>query len=318
MSKKFLYTDNDSLKSVAAQLYEGILLEQDISEGESLARENKNSTSSSVSHNSSSTARLRTIIGGDLTGSEGSSSSEQSISGESTSQIIKDSKKIAQDEYLYNIVQETLKEKEELKNEDNASQYDYLQFKEEFLFFDFDIIKNSIDHEFLLPLVFAEGFKMKEYEELVTQFNSTKKVDKQPENSSNIEAKKFRESFKEMQVFKSLNIISKHLDNILTNHFLLIDEKKKHLIIGDKNKLKLPAMSLTLNKKMNLDIFGLVVSNDNQIISSDFDEKDIKTDDMMPRLGTFALENYLISFFGFKNNSEYKIIHPISIEYSAD
>lgn len=321
MSKKFLYTDKDSLKSVAAQLYEGILLEHDISEGESQTEGMIDTYGTSENKGERYSASLKAVLGGELEGSQNNTSHENKSINENASQIFNESKKIAQDEYLFNIVQNSLKEKGDLKDKDNANQYDYISFNDDFLFFDFSVIKNSIDHRFLLPLVFADGIYMKEYDELVQEYNRLKKVDKQKENANNIDDKKFREKFKDMQVFKSLNSISSHLDNILANHFILIDQQKSLIIIGDKAKLKLPSMALTLNKKMKLDAFGIVISNDKQVMSQDFQGQstdDLEPEQIMPNLGTFALENYLISFFGFKNNSVYKIIHPISIEYSTD
>ncbi|OZT77779.1 hypothetical protein [Salinicoccus roseus] len=319
MSKKILYNDLQLLKSVSAQLYKGNLVEKGISQGETSSERTQDAYGTKESNSETFSAKFNAVVGAGLDGGNSKTTEESKEIEESSIESFQESKKIAYDEYLINLVQESLSENDELKSLEQSHQYDYVKFSRRYYFFDFDLMKNSIDYKYLVPLALGEGAKLKDYDDLLAQYKVAKKYDNKKETAENMEHKQFSTAYKDTEIFKSMTKISSHLDNILRNHFLLIDSEKETLVIGDKNELKLPPIALTLNESMDLNIFGLVISNDDQVITDDLGgSAHLNPESIMRKIGKFALENYLIHFFEFENRSKYKIIHPISIEYSAN
>ena len=328
--KKFIYSDMDTIRSVSAQLYQGIILEQEFGKEEATGKtsEKNSSTTESTTYGIDLDANI-VIAKTGLNSESVSSETEGMASIEEV--IIRDNevRKIALDEFLINKVEHDLNNKKLIKNPMEATEFDFIVTENKYDFYDFKLLKSVVDYEKLLPFLnFNEEYNhIEDFEDIYNEYkkiyNENIKDQTMEQIRTKIKAKnsKHHKSFEkflklaEPNIFKLIEFISDHINSIVENKVLLVSNDKKLIVFCDKSNLKYSSISLSLTRNLNLKVLGQITSI--RILEAEesiMKGEQLEVNEVMSKPISMIFELFLAEFLKIEKGEEYRIIHPLSIE----
>ena len=318
----------DSVKSISAQLFQGNILVQEFGQEESSGNTLENGSSKSNETSSGSNFGVSVpIIAADMNNTSKSTDEVSEVTIEEVIRKDNEVLKIALDEFLINKVEHDLSKRKLIKEPMEASEFDFIVTENKYDFYDFKLLKSVVDYEKLLPFLnFNEEYNhIEDFEDIYSEYKKLYKDNIKDKTSAEIKAKNKNKNNKknidkfldlaEQNIFKLIEFISDHINSIVQNKILLVSNDKKLIVFCDKNNLKYSSISLSLSENLNLKVFGQITSI--RILEPEesiLKNEQLEVDEVMSKPISFIFELYLAEFLKLEKGTEYRIIHPLSIE----
>lgn len=318
--KDFLYLDTDTISSISAQLFEGNVDEL-IFEDTKLKGQNITDQYSEAQSKSSSGKVGAKVM------EASHSNSTTNLDGKQISfldnETVKQSLKKVYDDFLFNKVQNELNDMELIKNVEDANQYEFVDIKGDFEFYDVSLITKTFEHDFIKRVMYFDvpNFKLPNIEEIESMRKEAHSLKNTKKNSSKHfanqdQAQDFIEKYQVIDIFRTIQSISSNMEGILEDKIIFL--QNNNIIIGKREYLRIPSESLILSGTIKMNGTGKILTDsrtspilaDNMIVNGDWGDKFIKEG------LSFIIILLCQTYFGLNKNDTYKVIHPIGLEFS--
>ena len=316
--KEIIYLDTEIMNSMLAQLDEGIVnsfsLEQSNQESETEGQQSIRGKGAGF--NGQVTAGTGALPGGKLsfgthignTGNESTNESRTILEGE------KDILNKAFHDYALDLLTNKLVEQEFLVHGPDFNEGDLFLGESSYRFYDFNLLRNSMDHEFMNEMMFSGihglGIDYKEAKKIVGKTKPTAKEREQMEIAQNIVSA--NEQFKPIvNVFKQLNTLSTFASKLLEDLSVIKSDNKIGLVKKKYLRESPEALSFRTDKSRKIKFLIRVIGK-KEIVYDGFNIPTFQEDelDMIPNM---MLDIILGSFKIIKKGDF--IVTPIAIYY---
>ncbi|AVQ36625.1 DUF6414 family protein [Staphylococcus kloosii] len=318
--KDFIYLDMDSVSSISAQLFEGNITE--LIDEKAVQRGN-NIEDNYGSNESKSTGAKAGTHGTGVNGNKTNQTFEGKTIEFFNNDTFKTGVKKAYDDFLYNKVNEVLKENHEIHSLENSNQFDFVDIDDDFSVLDLHTSSRIFDTELLRQMPYINNrLELPTIKYLEDKYKSADKYltnpgsKKLPGHFENIEElQEFHESFHAMSLMKTFNEMSKHLASVLGNK--IIFNKGNTILIGDRENLRIPGETISLANEVKLKGFGRKITRTVALSSvTNFQNVEFDKEEFLSKGTQGMLMIFLTSVLGLKENDTFDIIQPIGLEFS--
>ncbi|WP_198546701.1 DUF6414 family protein [Alteribacter populi] len=323
---EFMYLDMEFVNSISAQFFQGNILEMYLKEELGMGQEVVDQYGTNQTKKSGYSSGINLAVTGKHEGSEESGSHESKSLKEQETQNTSESMKIAINEYAYNNVVKKMRENDLIKTSKISEKYDYLETAKTFKYIDFKAHSNIYNFEKMIELVMynhEHGFLP--FDKIRDHINHAKGMVKKrakkvkgttiiPDENA---AHSFLDQFNSMAIFETIEKLSNYMNDIFSDHFILLSEDNE-LVICKKQNLKVPSITLTLSGEVEVKVFGKVLNeNTNEVEVEDINSliKNDSSEELLSKGAGFFISIYLTYMYGLKPNKPFSLVHPMGIQF---
>lgn len=306
--KEIIYLDTNQMNSMLAQLDEGIInsfsMEQSNQEAETEGQQSTRGKSAGIQGGASVGTGLFPGGGLNLKASLGNNGNESTSESRTILEGQKDVLNKAFHDHSLEVLTSKLIENQLLSDERDLVEGKLYLGESSYRFYDFDLLKNAIDHEFMKKITIGQsGVKYKEVERLLTKNN--------PNARERELLKKYKPQLETIKIFEQLNMVSEFAATLLDG--LTILKAGNYIGLLKKEYLRESTEALSFRTTKNRKIKFLVrVIGVKKVVITDFNMPILQENDL-DAIPNMMLDIILGSFSIIKEND--LIVAPIAIYY---